>query len=75
MGVDLDRDGVIGQTETIEPQGVNISGPPPKAIVKVSDMDAPREVDLLVKTEPEAPKPMEQIKAEENKSFVPAKPK
>lgn len=68
LGVDLDRDGVIGQHEGVEPQGVNISGPPPKAIVKVSDMDSPQEVKLTVSTEAEAPKPKEPLaKSEEQK--------
>ena len=74
--MDLDRDGVIGQHEGVEPQGVNISGPPPKAIVKVSDMDSPQEVKLTVSTEAEAPKPREPLMKEEQKqSFQPTKPR
>lgn len=42
LGIDLDRDGAIGQIETNDPQGVALrTGSKPSTIIKASDSDMP----------------------------------
>lgn len=79
LGVDLDRDGLIGQAETSDPQGVTVSQGKIAAsqVVKATDSDKPldREPVKLTVNMDQARAPGPRVGEQGNGTFVAAMPK